>query len=186
MNTTAEKPLRLFFGIKPDPSQQQAITSLRRTLARPGHGRPVAVDNIHLTLAFLGDTPASLLPELCRQADGIEAAAFDLALTRPGWFKRSQVLWLAPETLPTALSNLARDLRQIAAALGLHQEHKPFRPHLTLYRKVRQLPDWPETLPGLHWTCRQFSLFQSINQPDGVHYQALGHWPLNSSPSSVV
>ena len=58
---------RLFFALPCEPAQRRAIAQWRNTL---GHleGRPIAGENFHLTLMFLGEVAVSELP-------GIYAAA---------------------------------------------------------------------------------------------------------------
>lgn len=67
-------PLRLFFTLPlPDPIAS-SVASWRDTL--DCGGQPVAVANLHLTLAFLGSQPSERLDELLALADGIQADAF--------------------------------------------------------------------------------------------------------------
>ncbi|HBB77192.1 MAG TPA: RNA 2',3'-cyclic phosphodiesterase, partial [Pseudomonas sp.] len=51
-----EDTLRLFFALPCPPEQAAAICSWRDRQALGG--RPVALENLHLTLAFLGAQPA--------------------------------------------------------------------------------------------------------------------------------
>src|SRR5947199_233573 len=56
--------LRLFFALWPDAATRTIIGELARQVAAESHGRAVASDNIHVTLAFLGTQPVASVPEL--------------------------------------------------------------------------------------------------------------------------
>ena len=50
-------------------------------------------ENIHLTLAFLGDTEASLVPDLIALARDIAFAPMRLPLDRIGYWKHNRIIW---------------------------------------------------------------------------------------------
>lgn len=171
--------LRLFFALKPSAATLKAIERLRNTLPQPEPSRTVPLGNTHLTLAFLGDTPRPLIDELKTQAALIQAPKTSLVLDSLGWFRRSQVLWLGPSEIPEPVALLAGELRQLSGDLGLHQESREFRPHVTLYRKVRHRPPWPEHIsPPITLSCENYGLYASLSQHGRTHYLQLGQWPL--------
>jgi 2'-5' RNA ligase len=99
--------------------------------------------DLHVTLHFLGDTPASRVPDIgAAAADAAAATApFALALTEAGTFgppSAPRVLWcgLAEPAAPRgALAALHAALGARLAASGFAVEAKPFRAHVTLARK---------------------------------------------------
>ncbi|HDC2718578.1 TPA: RNA 2',3'-cyclic phosphodiesterase, partial [Escherichia coli] len=52
------EPQRLFFAIDLPAEIREQIIHWRATHFPPDAGRPVAADNLHLTLAFLGEVSA--------------------------------------------------------------------------------------------------------------------------------
>lgn len=172
--------LRLFFALPlPDPVAS-SMASWRDTL--DCGGQPVAVANLHLTLAFLGSQPSERLDELLALADGIQAAAFPLHLDRLDLWQQG-LLHLAPSQPPAALLNLASTLAEQLDAAGFPQERRAYRPHVTLARRARQHPQGaPQTFD---WVADRFTLFSSENQADRLHYRVVHSWPLRADDSNA-
>lgn len=167
---------RLFFALWPDASLRDALSDIAVALPED-LGRRVPAHNLHLTLLFLGATPAEQLPGLLAAAQRLEGQAFDLHLDHGGWWRRSGIYWLAPREIPAALAGLATRLEQAARALGLDARLGDFRPHVTLMRKVSTPPPVPAFDP-LYWPARDFVLAESVTHAAGAEYRELGRWPL--------
>lgn len=137
-------PLRTFIAIDFPAAILESIEKqtarLRRTLGDE-HIRWVPVQNMHLTLKFLGNTASNhldfLKQMLTRAADS--CPPFDLHIggfgSFPNW-KRVRVLWLGIHA-PAELPSLQKKLEDGATRLGFEKEARTFSPHLTLGR-VRQ------------------------------------------------
>ncbi|WP_455232541.1 RNA 2',3'-cyclic phosphodiesterase [Geopseudomonas aromaticivorans] len=164
--------LRLFFALPCPPELAEAIGIWRDSLALGG--KPVAADNLHLTLAFLGQQPRARLEELQLLAAGIEAPPFTLDLDRLGGHRGT--LWLEPSQMPTALAALAADLQQRLLAIGMALDSRPFRAHLTLLRHAGARPVGATV--DFVWPVERFALYASENTARGVRYRELGGWPL--------
>lgn len=165
--------LRLFFALPCPREQAAAICAWRDALALGG--KPVAADNLHLTLVFLGQQPRSSLETLQQLAGEIAAAPFALRLDRLG-AGRHGLLWLEPSQPPTALAALAGALQQRLQALGIPRDNRPLRAHLTLLRHAAARP--AEARPAFAWTVERFVLYASQDTPRDVRYHELGSWPL--------
>jgi 2'-5' RNA ligase len=164
--------LRLFFALPCPLDLARTICRWRDELALGG--RPVAVECLHLTLAFLGHQPRARLEELQLLAAGIEQGPFELHLDRLGGSRGT--LWLEPSQMPAALPVLAGDLQQRLLAAGIPLDTRPFRAHLTLLRHAGARPR--EAHPDFVWPVERFVLYVSENIPRGVRYRELGNWPL--------
>jgi len=151
--TTARPPeetLRLFVALELPDTWKQALATLQDEMrhavqqrfgnaVRPRWIRP---DAIHLTLKFLGETPANRLEAL---TSALAAAVPDdpglsLSLGRAGSFENRRaprviLATVAGDTRP--LLALAERIETWLAAAGWPREKRPFQPHLTLAR----LPD---------------------------------------------
>lgn len=171
---------RLFFALWPDAEIRQRLAEVVELLPE-GSGRRMPVENLHLTLVFLGNVPASAIPELKAGANRLrlQTPGFALRLERNGWWKRSGVAWLAPERAPPPLLSLVDELRRLSKQAGLSIEERDYRPHLTLARKLKRGPG-PLRFEPLHWQVRDFCLVESITYSQGANYQLMQSWALSS------
>ena len=94
--------------------------------------------NLHLTVRFLGEQPAALVPAL---AEALESAASavhrtDLVIGGLGAFpslRRPRVLWIGVG-MNVALAALYQKVDDACARLGLGREPRAFHPHVTVGR----------------------------------------------------
>ncbi len=135
----ADEVWRLFVAVPIDDSARNTLAGLqsrwRRLGADVGWVRP---ENLHLTLAFLGDTPVGHADNAIRAVDDAAAgrASFDIELEGVGWFgrpERPRVIW-AGVTAPRDLEVLWGDLSARLRAAGFALEDRPFAVHITLGR----------------------------------------------------
>jgi len=101
--------------------------------------RWVHVPNLHLTVRFLGATPAARVEAVAAAIDAALAGmpAFDVELAGAGAFpdaRRPRTLWLGIRRGADELGAMARALDAGLAPLGWPPEDRPYRPHLTVAR----------------------------------------------------
>ncbi len=167
---------RLFFALWPDESVRAEIQAQVSTFPLPG-GRLVAENNTHITLAFLGDIDAGTRADLIREATSLRITPFSLTLDHVGCWPKPKIAWLAPSSPPEQLFRLAAALHLLSQNCGLSLAERPFRPHLTVARKVACLTaDIP--LQPISWNINKFCLLDSISHASGVEYQVKRSWPL--------
>jgi len=183
--------IRVFIAV-PIP----ATPALRQILARlgllGGAVKPVDVDNLHVTLKFLGQTPIDQIPKIVNvmrnAADGETAFTAEIiglgAFPRP---ERPSVVWAGLHEAD-GLSRMAERLEQRLAPLGFPSERRPFHPHLTLARVRRKPPaDLADLLRNRRVTefgstdIETIQLFQSEPGPSGPRYRSLSTVGLASS-----
>jgi RNA 2',3'-cyclic 3'-phosphodiesterase len=127
-----EDRVRLFVAIELPPEQKEAIRVAVEPWTRL-EAKWVRVDGLHLTLAFLGETPESRLVELAQRLDdvGRRHRPARVWLTGAGAFggARPRVLWLGVGGELEPLTALASEL---AVALGLPAG--PWTAHVTIAR----------------------------------------------------
>lgn len=164
---------RLFFALWPSPDIRAGIVARRKRIdGLPG--KPVPDRNLHLTLLFLGDQPADRLDRIVAAAQGTEAAGFHLTLDRFGRFARARVAWLGgPPTDPGR--TLVDELKARMTGLDLSFDDRPWAPHVTLFRKVRDRFTVPDIEP-LDWPVERFDLIESV---PGQPYASLATFELN-------
>jgi RNA 2',3'-cyclic 3'-phosphodiesterase len=172
---------------------QKQTDRLRHTLGND-FVRWVPIQNMHLTLKFLGDTSTShldfLKQMLLREADS--HPQFDLQLGGLGSFptrRNPRLLWIGIHA-PSDLASLQRSVEAGASRLGYKTEERDFSPHLTIgrARQNASLSDLQRIRAALDTiqlgnigTARVDSvhLFKSDLQPGGSIYTKLFSAPLS-------
>ena len=130
--------MRLFIAVNFLPQALDAFCRRQAALRQAGiQGNFSRRENLHLTLAFLGEVPQQRVPEVRRCMDAAAGAPFALEIGRPGRFRGSQgdTLWLAVHA-PQALYDLQGRLAAALRRTGFVLENRPFTPHLTLARRA--------------------------------------------------
>ncbi|HWE22324.1 MAG TPA: RNA 2',3'-cyclic phosphodiesterase [Myxococcales bacterium] len=134
--------MRLFFSVPLPEKARTAAAAVLRTMQRAaGEKAPLSwtrEEQLHFTIAFLGELPEDALPRLtAAAAPCAELRSFNLELRGAGAFpnpRRPRVLWLG-------VGDGAQQLEQVAGRLcgglregGFTLEERPFRGHLTVAR----------------------------------------------------
>lgn len=132
--------MRTFIALELPTDFADDVAAMARRLSASLEGRFLDRSTYHLTLAFLGDIDDA---EAARAMDALDAACADaapvpLAPDGLGKFGRpaDATLWLGLAPDPALLA-LAERVREELAARDLPFDPKPFRPHITLGRRVR-------------------------------------------------
>lgn len=130
--------MRLFISIEiPEDIRAAYVALLKKFRGIAPHAKWVRVQNLHVTLKFLGGTPAEKLAALQNALAAIRSPEpVQLEFRGLGFFpteKRPRVFWAGMEASPN-LKSLAEDIDQAAHRLGFPLEERPFTPHLTLAR----------------------------------------------------
>jgi 2'-5' RNA ligase len=183
--------MRLFFAI-PLPAEARAAIGdlMARVQAAVGDGtariRWVRVEGLHLTLRFLGPTPADRLPALEDAADSLARAAapFDVGVSGGGAFPspaRPRTLWVGVTTGADRLANLADGLTRAVVEGGQALDTRPFAPHLTIARTdglrqasaaARALEEAAASL-DVRFTADRLVLFRSLLGGGPARYEPL-------------
>ncbi len=168
--------MRLFIAIRPDPDMRSALVSVQQEMRRRGvRGNFTRAENLHLTLAFLGEYND---PEKVMEA--MAAVTFDpIALHLEGIGSFGD-LWWAGLREDGSLSALARRLRRSLAENGIPYDRKRFTPHVTLVRRPVYERD-PRlgtiSIPSVDMEADRFCLMQSTRGKSGMIYTELGSVP---------
>jgi 2'-5' RNA ligase len=167
------KSHRLFFASVPNAVVKNEILTVQQHLK--GAGRAVRPDQFHVTLAFLGNQPAGGIPQLCEIAAGLRFETCELVLDRVNRFRRSSVLWLGAASIPAVLEEFRQTLIDQLDSAGYTFDRKPWKFHVTLYRRLRKPPDTIGPV-AVNWQLNGFDLMDSVSIQSGVKYCSLGHW----------
>lgn len=151
--------MRLFYALWPDECVRQQLAD-RQAQCLPGGVAPTHIDDLHLTLHFLGQANAEQVAQLVAIGERMPVPAFDMVLDRTGHFPKARALWLGPSVTPITLSEFHQSLRQEAQAMGLDSDEQPLIPHVTLARKVTT-NRLEQPIPPLDWPVRTWGLIES-------------------------
>ncbi len=165
--------MRLFIAIQPDRQMKDALRAVQNELRRRGvEGNYTRAENLHLTLAFIGEYPD---PDAVLEAMGkLKFEPFGLRLAGLGAFGE---LWWAGLEESDALDMLVRRLRRTLAESGIPFDRKAFRPHITLIRRPEYKKD-PQlgslTIAEAGMKAEHMSLMLSTRGKSGMIYTELG------------
>lgn len=169
--------MRIFIALEIPPLMQDELAGMVRPLRASMPGRFIPRENWHVTLAFLGDVPETLLPDV---EDALDTAArgiggITLAPDRLGKFGRSAdaSFWLGLADDPR-LTALATRLREELREREIGFDDRPFLPHITLARRTRvpkgDLPPLPFPGPAL---ATRVAVFKSTLSHEGASYEEI-------------
>lgn len=166
---------RLFFALWPDASARAALAERAVQIAKRLGGRPVPGANLHLTLVFLGDVEEERIGQLEDAAGSVTGGEFTLDLDRVGGFRRARVAWAGCRVAPEGLLALQAGLEKRIRKAGFAPDERPFAPHLTLARHVREAVELSDVETAA-WRVRDFALVESARGAGA--YRTLARWPL--------
>jgi len=166
--------LRLFFALWPDDQTRQKLVRLNKSIEIKGF-RPVQPQNVHVTLVFLGNVDAASELLVKHSVTGISAKPFTWTFDRLSYWSRPKVLCLTCSQLPDEVEKLVTALNREVASCGLQTDTRPYKPHITLARHAKYLPDI--NLEPIVWRAESFCLVESCSEPGGVSYKVRQQWP---------
>jgi 2'-5' RNA ligase len=171
------KTRRVFFALWPDEPTRSALAHATRKAVRASGGRPVPVDNLHSTLAFLGSVRAERLSEVSAAASGLDVPPFELVFDRIEHWPKPAILCAGCSRPPPEAGALAASLWKVLARQGFVPDAKPYRPHVTLARKVVK-PHGVGDIEPVAWRVDAVALVESVTAPAGSQYTVIEGWPL--------
>ncbi|MFG3281399.1 RNA 2',3'-cyclic phosphodiesterase [Streptomyces sp. NPDC048111] len=186
---TQPATVRVFIALAPpDDAKDELARALRPAYEAYPRLRWNRIEDWHITLAFLGELPATTAPLLREPLAELAAARRPLGLAlRGGGHFDERVLWSGIKGELDALHALTTDVRAVIAQCRIPFEERPLRPHLTLARARR---DDPSSVPkvaadlagfsGRPWRTERLHLVASNigRGPGPIHYRDIASWPL--------
>jgi 2'-5' RNA ligase len=155
--------------------------------------RWVKVENIHLTVVFLGNIQTEDLEGIEREAEDIclRYRPFEIALGGMGCFpnpRNPRVVWLGLEGDLQRMAPFRDALQEKLEPFGVKAEKRPFRPHLTLGRFKKQgksdgrfleILSSHKDLTSPVCSLNELVWFKSDLKPGGAVYTKMLSWPLS-------
>jgi 2'-5' RNA ligase len=182
------KKIRAFYAIELNDEVRHAaqhIVDQLKTCDWSEHVRWTPLDNLHLTIRFLGDVSEELLTSLNASVKTrlAEVAPFSIMFKEPRLFPHFKKPRVVAAIIPhnDALNALATILESCAVAAGLEPETRQFKGHLTLGRCKKSFPKRIK-LDSMPFSSKlpvaSVSLFQSQLSSEGPTYTRLAELPL--------
>jgi len=168
---------RLFFALWATAEERRALSAAAAAAVGTSGGRAVPEENLHVTLAFLGQVPAARTSELAALAHrvgtngALAGTPLVLQFERLAYWHAPQIL-VALSSAGAAAAALAAALQREASAAGFLPDLKPFRAHVTVARKVTHAAA-STPLPSVSWKCAEFALVESRTIATGSVYSVL-------------
>ena len=182
---------RIFIAIRTEPfGDLTRMISTARSLLGAERIRWVDPGNMHITLAFLGDTAekrigtvSSVIEQVCTGY-----GKFEFKLSRMGVFKNikdPRVVWVGIDP-KEKLEILSSKITEGLVHNGFHFEQRRFNPHLTIGRinmlndreALKKLLASHETTEFQKVEAREVILFESILMQTGPLYKQIGKFSL--------
>lgn len=163
---------RLFFALWPDPDTRQQCHQLSKSLQSVG--QPVASQNLHVTLLFLGAVDEVPQREMMQAAANVLVQPIKLCFDRLDYWRKPAVVCLCTEQVDSRIIRLVDQLTNIANQQGISLDKRVYKPHVTLVRKAKKLPELQ--FKPIDWDAKSFCLVESVSTPGGVVYRVLERW----------
>jgi 2'-5' RNA ligase len=166
--------MRLFVAFNFIDNTRAQLIALRDELrSRSTRGNFTVTENLHLTLAFLGECDAKQTAAAKTAMDAIGFEPFNLAIENVGRFKRDGGdIWWAGAQASKPLTDLQSRLTDNLIAAGFTLDKRKYSPHITLGREV-VTDTQPWTVEPFGETITRFELMKSERINGKLTYTAI-------------
>jgi len=155
----------------PDDAARRELDRWALALHRHCGGRRMRPENLHITLAFLGEVDASRVEEIAAAARSATPRRFAMLMDQPGYWKHNRIAWLGASRTPADLEAMVAELRAALERAGIAFDPKPFVAHVTMVRNARPpKEEWPTVHP-FDWHVDGFALVASERDEGGTRYR---------------
>jgi len=180
---------RLFIAITP-PEPVRAVVA---DLFTPLHDvRWTPIEQLHVTLRFLGDVPEENIVALVDRLAAIRVEPFLLPIEGVGAFpprRAPHVVWVGLGSGHPRLHQLRQRIDDTLLAAAIDVDLRTFHPHITVARcgpaaenGVRQWLRRQRDFVGPPFAVEAFELFASELKSNGAVHRSLAKFPLVKSP----
>jgi len=166
--------MRLFVAIDFPEAIKNGLSGI--SFGLPG-ARWVPLDQLHLTVRFIGEVDGGIFHDVYSGLEHVEADEFSLTLKGLGNFplrKDPRVLWVGVEKSDPLLA-LRKKVDGVLTGCGIAPEKRKFSPHITLARlKKTPLKRVMRFMAGNalfslpEFTVSRFYLYSSVLTPKGA------------------
>ncbi len=183
---------RIFIAIKVDPCETflKMLNSFKSVL-RNDNIKWINPENIHITLAFLGNTEDNLIKEISAMLGKTckNTGNFDLVIRGTGVFRNindPRIIWTNIDH-SEKLVMLADKILKSLKLMNIKLDDKPFKPHITIGRLkhlndkevFKQFTEKYQTVELQKIYVNEVTLYESILMEKGPKYIPVDKFDLN-------
>ena len=163
--------MRCFIAAWPDAPTRLALAALSDSVRqRVVHRRATRFEDLHLTLAFIGELTDDDARAVAGATARMQSAAFDWQLDRLGFFAQAGVVWAgAVDQANGPLLELGDRTRRLLDQMAVEFDRRALTPHVTLLRGVTQF-DAEAITPPILWRVDAVALYRSGGDRSGARY----------------
>jgi len=166
--------MRLFYAITFKEKTKDILARYRDTLAdHTLKGRFTSKENIHLTLAFIGEVKQGDLSAYESVLDHLTDEYINLRASHVGTFKKKNkdILWIGLDK-SDELTRLYKNLTLLLETYDLAYEKRKYHPHITVGRQVVLL-EKDLILPPVNLELDSVALMHSHRKNDILTYEPI-------------
>lgn len=162
--------MRCFVAAWPDETTRLALASLSDDVRqRIEHRRATHADDLHVTLAFIGDLADDVAFDLAYAVTKLRFKPFGWQLDTLGFFEKAGVVWVgAADKTMRPLAELAERVRALLDQTNVAYDRKPLAPHVTLLRGVKRFA--AERVAPILWRIESIALYRSAPPGQASRY----------------
>jgi 2'-5' RNA ligase len=183
--------MRLFVAINFDDQAKQQIRAVQRRVSENAvKGNFSREENLHLTLVFLGETSADLVPAITTLMAESKTAPFKMVFSRLGCFthSRKDLWWIGIDENDVGTASLEQLRRELTGGLrgrGIPFDDRAFNAHITLGREIRLSRPVDRHLEALVIPVTRISLMKSERPGGRLIYTEVFGWELRYSRNTI-
>ena len=172
--------MRLFIAAEIPMEIREMLACASASLRVPGI-RLVGRENMHFTLAFIGELEEGRLEDAMSAIDRAEVVPFEIEVAGMGCFRDGKVIYVQAARGREEASRLAMSIRSELALMGINFDGRKFVPHVTVARinggfggqaLQRAVKSFEGEVFG-SFTLSSVSLFRSVLAKEGTAYMRL-------------
>ena len=151
--------MRCFIAAWPEARARVALARLSDDVRqRIAHRRATRADDLHLTLAFIGDLNDDAAFDLADAIATLRFEPIDWQIDTLGFFAQAGVVWAGGDRI-RPLADLADHVRAWLAGMHIVYDQRPLAPHVTLLRGARNFAT--EKISPIEWRIESVALYRS-------------------------
>ena len=173
--------MRLFVAVNfTDDIKKRLIEIQERLRSQSLSGNFTRPENLHLTLAFLGETPEEKLSLLFQIIKDVHVFPFEVSFNHTGCFthSRKELWWIGAGKNDPGLRQLGDIHGQLISRLlekGFSVDERPFNPHITLGREIKHSQPIILACPEITVNVNRISLMKSERVKGVLTYTELSN-----------
>jgi len=166
--------MRCFLAAWPHATTRLALAAVLDDVhQRVEHRRAARVDDLHLTLAFIGELSDDTARAIARAVEATRFEPFEWQIDQLGMFEPAGVVWAGADAESAAsrpLLELADDLRLLLVRLRTPYDARALNPHVTLLHGVRHRFK-TEHIASIAWPIDSVALYRSTGNRSAARYE---------------